>query len=370
MTFKINHSDPTPLYKQIEREILQKISSHELKPGELLGSNKILSIKFNVSLITIKKAVANLIKDGTLYSRVGIGTYVAEKKKNIVERSNHKTLGLVLRNLRHPFFSMIFDSLEEKAYQLGYNLLLSSSSNDVDREESQIEHFVKIGVDGLIIASLSQQYYGTPYLDQLNKQNFPYVMFSYIHNPDYWYIGSNHEFGGYLAGKHFVEMGYENIGFLNAGPNNLLGTQRLEGMKRALKEFSIPFLEKFVFNLEKEEYDKDRYDAGLKFGKYFLELKNRPEALFIYSDSASIGFERAVLESGLQIPKDIAIIGFDDIIAANYAPVPLTTIHQPVDKIGSLAVEIVHNRINSQPVGKRTILKPHLVIRDSCGHKK
>jgi DNA-binding LacI/PurR family transcriptional regulator len=84
----------------------------------------------------------------------------------------------------------------------------------------------------------------------------------------------------------------------------------------------------------------------------------------------AVGFENAMLEEGFEIPEDCAIVGFDGIEAAALASVPLTTIDQPVEKIGTLAVDIIHKRIEGSDIGNRTILKPALIIRESCGAKK
>ena len=92
--------------------------------------------------------------------------------------------------------------------------------------------------------------------------------------------------------------------------------------------------------------------------------------MFVYNDLSALGFERAVLDKGLRVPEDVAIVGFDDIKRGVVAPVPLTTIHQPTDEIGALAFEYLVRRIEGEEVPVRTILKPSLVVRDSCGASK
>ena len=154
----ININDPTPLYEQIERDILSKIKNGKFKPGDQLGSHHTLCQEYNVSLITVKKALANLTHKGLIFTRVGKGSYVSEKQLHKTKLDRHKTIGLVLRDLKHPFFSLIVHSIEKRAYELGYTLLLSSSAGDIEKEELQINHFRKLGVDGLIIASWLKKY--------------------------------------------------------------------------------------------------------------------------------------------------------------------------------------------------------------------
>lgn len=361
-----------PLYIQIENDIKRKIKDGSLKPGDCAGSHNELSKLYNVSIITIKRALSNLVNDGLLFSRVGLGTYVADENGKTLDLSRHKTIGLVLRDLKHQYFSLIVSSIEERAYELGFNLLLSSSANKIEKEESQIEHFRKLGVDGLIIASLALDYKATSYIKKLHRENFPYIMVSYIHDPEYWYVGSDHEFGGYLAAEHFIKLGYKNIGYMHVEKGNLLSEVRKNGYYRALTEYNKPYDSKLIFTseIENNEYGSDRFKLGYNFGKSFKKLDKKPDALLFYSDLTALGFEQAVIEEGLTIPDDIAIMGYDDILLSQFASIPLSTVHQPADKVGKSAVDIIQKRIEGSEVGNRTIFRPKLVIRDSCGAKK
>lgn len=368
----INYNDPTPFYEQIERDIKRKIDAGILKPGDNVGSLNYLCKEYSVSIITVKKAISDLVSKGVLITRVGKGTYVADPKKERVDFSKNKTIGLVLRDIKHPFFSLISDGIEERAYELGYNILLSSSSNKIEKEENQINYFRKLGVDGLIIASLSLEYKATDYIQRLHDENFPYVMVSYIHEPHCWYVGSDHELGGYIATEHLIKLGYKLIGYLHAGRSNLLSEIRKNGYSRALRDYGIPYDSRLIFYLEQPEVGEivDRYQQGYNFGKKFKNLEKKPEALFIYSDLVALGFQQAVLEEGIKIPDDIAIVGFDDVFFASYSKVPLTTVHQPAEKIGNIAVDVIDKRINKEDIGNRIILKPSLIVRESCGAKK
>ncbi len=372
MAKEIDFELRTPLYEQIVKDIRGKVERGELKPGEQIWTQQELAARYGVSLITIKNALAYLVNEGILYTRAGRGTFVAEKQTRKINLSPNKTLGLVLRDLKHPYFSLIVNSVEERAYELGFNVLLSSSSNDIEKEENQINHFRAMGVDGLIIASLSLEYRATEYIQQLHKENFPYIMVSYIHDPEYWYVGSDHEQGGYMATEHLINTGYRSIGYVHMGKGNLLSEVRKNGYYRALMEHDLPFYANSVHVLgsKNEEAGADRFHLGYQFGKRFKDLDQKPEALFFYSDVVALGFLQGAGEQQIRVPDDVAIVGFDDTIIARYASIPLTTIHQPVDEIGRLAVEILQKRIEKGDVGNRTVLRPTLVVRESCGARK
>lgn len=372
MSLGIDNNNPKPLYEQIADNIKDKIARGELKPGEQVASQNELVKEYGVSMITVKKALSNLVSDGTLFTRQGKGTFVSGRESKKVDLSAKKTIGVVLRDLKHSFFSMVVHGIEERTTELGYNLLLSTSSNNLEKEEAQIDHFRRLDVDGLIIASLSLQYQPTDYIQKLHRQNFPYVMVSYMHDPQYWYVGSDQEYGGFLATEHLIKLGYRKIGYLHAEKGNLLSEIRKNGFYRALTEYGVPYNGSFIYHLEpnKEKKIIDRYDQGYRFGKTFSQLKNKPEALFIYSDIAALGFEKALLEKGIRIPDDLAVVGFDDILQAAYSPVPLTTVHQPAEKIGRIAVDVMQKRISGEDVGNRSILMPSLIIRESCGSQR
>ncbi len=362
-------NDETPLYIQIKEDLKRKIISNELIEDEQVGSNSELAKYYKVSLMTVKKAIASLVGEGVLFTRIGKGTYVAPRKNWKLDHSKVRNLGLVIRNLTHPFFSMIIPSIERRANELGYNILLSSSSDDLAKEESQINHFKNLGVDGLIIASFSLEYRATKYIKELHDQSFPYVMISYMHEPEYWFVGSNHENGAYQATSHLAQLGYESIGYVHGGDKNILGEVRRIGYERAMVENDLPIDRRQIFYLDPLEYDMDRFESGVSIGKKFMKLKNRPRAMFIYSDSAALGFMSVLLDKGVSIPGEVAIVGYNDIQMAKYAAIPLTTIKQPVDEIGGVAVSTLHKRINNLPVDVRKLFNPSLVIRKSCGGK-
>ena len=175
-----------------------------------------------------------------------------------------------------------------------------------------------------------------------------------------------------MATEHLIRTGYKSVGYVQIGAKDILSDVRKNGYSRALSEFDIPYDPDFIFTLDPVNggIGVDRFQLGVQFGKEFKAAARKPEALFFYNDMSAIGFIQGAAEAGLHVPDDIAIVGFDDTTVARFAPVPLTTIHQPVDTIGRMAVEIIQKRIQRIAMGNRTVLKPLLVVRDSCGAKK
>jgi DNA-binding LacI/PurR family transcriptional regulator len=363
----IDLKNPTPIYKQIADDIRSQIASGKMKVGDEIGSHQELALRYDVSLITIRKAREILINEGILYTRVGKGTYVA-KNSGLSILSKQKMIGFVLRDLESQFFSRILYSVEKKISRKGYNLLVSSSANRIQREEDQIKHFLKLGVDGLIIVSLSSHYHAPPIIKKLERDRFPYVVVSYVVDKNICHVGTDQIKGGYIAGEYLINLGHIKIGFINSQHGSLLGEARKRGLILVHEKYGIEFNDKFVYELERsgEYYD---YSSGYQIGLNFAKANDRPEAIFAYNDLSAIGFEKGVLDQGLKVPQDVSIIGFDNIKRCITAPVQLTTIHQPIDKIGMLSVETLLKKIQGQKVKCRQILKPKLVVRESCQAK-
>lgn len=359
---------PVPLYLQIAEDISTKIVAGNLKVDDQLGSQQDLSREYRVSLMTVKKALSHLAHQGWVYGRVGKGSYVARQslvRPTVVNSS----IAIVLENLRSPFFSMVVQAVEDAAYRCGYNVLLSNSSGQTEKEERQIRHFREIGVSGLIIASLRHVYHATPTIQMLHREEFPFVMVSYMDDLEIPFVGTDHEEGACMATQHLLGLGYKRIGYLNAERGNLVGELRKKGFVRAMRLGGCAVESRFLFRMQVHGV-RDYYQGGYEIGRRFVKSPGqRPEALFVYNDSAALGFQKAVLEGGLRIPGDIALVGFDNIEQGEYAAVPLTTIQQPTARIGAKAVDVLIRTIERREVQCRTVLMPELVIRNSCGSR-
>lgn len=364
----IDLQKPTPLYKQIADDLRSQIETGKLVTGDQLPSQGELANVYEVSLMTIKKALTELIGYGLIYSRMGKGAFVAPRQSQL-NLNNGKVLGLVLRDLRSPFFSMIIHSVQAEAERRGYTLLLSNSADHEEREESQIARFRNMGISGMIIASMSYTHRATEPVLRLIESKFPMVMVSYIEDERISYVGIDNLEGAFLATKHLVDLGYSRIGYISGGRGNVLSTLRMEGYKRALKGAGLPVYRNNVFELPVRK-EWHYYDAARALGQEIIDLESRPEAIFAYDDMIALGLQQALLENSLRVPRDLAIVGFDDIEQVKLAPVPLTTIRQPVEEIGERAVGALVAQIDGRTEASRILLNPSLVVRESCGSKQ
>lgn len=361
----IDFTKPEPLYQQVVDHIKQKIRKGTLKPGDRIGSHSDLVREYKVSLITVRKALSELINEKVLYSRMGKGTYVADRPRSL-DFSEHVNIGLVLRDLNNPFFSRLVEAIEKHATRLGANLLVSTSSNSVEKENRQIRQYLDIGISGMILTSITSRSHVSPLVRKLHADNFPYVVVAYTDDEDINYVGADHEYGAFIATEHLIKTGYERIGYINSEKGYHLGEVRKVGYIRALQLHGNPYREEYHFRLRGRGNWLD-YESGYEIGEQVAQMSVPPDAIFAYNDLAALGFQRAVLDKGMKVPDDIALIGFDNIRRGVVCPVPLTTVDQRTEEIASKAIDMLMARINSENPPNRIILKPKLIIRESCG---
>lgn len=360
----IDQGASTPLYQQVALDIRRKIASGEMPVGTQLQPHREMAVSLGVSIMTINKALSGLVSEGLLHSRVGRGTFVALRPAD--NEAGAATLGFVLRDLSSPFFSLVAHAAQQRADELGYGLLFSSSSNRLDREEEQIRRFRDIGVGGLIIASMSRTYRISEPIQALQDAGIPYVMVSYTDGADVPFIGMDLDSAGYLAAQHLLAMGRRRIGYVSDKFGSIMCELRGRGYRRALEQAGLPVDPELQFEYPFEGEWND-YRSGYAVAERVTNLEAKPDAMFVFNDLGALGFQDGLLDRGVRVPEDIAIVGLDDIELAGRARIPLTTVRQPVDRIGAMAVDYILARLRREHPPVRQLLPPELIVRRSSG---
>ncbi len=200
----------------------------------------------------------------------------------------------------------------------------------------------------------------------LRKSDIPYIVINAYHgDPEINCIFTTNKQGAYAAVEYLIGLGHKRIATIHGSGNIQPGVDRLEGYKAALKKNGLPIKEELI--LDGNFYRKIAYEKMLKL----LELGELPTAVFIASDEMALGAIKAIREKGLEIPRDISIIGFDDNPMCTELFPQLTTVRQPISEMGRLAAEAIIRLINGKEKGGiKKSLDTELVIRDSCGSPK
>ncbi len=374
---KIDAGAPTPLYQQVANSLRRQIVDGTIAVGDQLPPHRRLAEDYGVSVITINKALAGLVSEGILNSRVGRGTFVAVRPAALAVtapwRGDHapsaggRSLGFVLRDLNSPFFSMLAHVAEERAHANGYGMLLLSSGNVSEREDTQIRRLLDVGVDGLVVVTMSRTTYQlSESLQQLQARRFPFVMVSYTVGDDVPFVGSDVDRAGELVGQHFATLGRRKLGYITDRFGSSAGDARSTGYRRTAREHGVPVDDAFVFEYPYEGEWND-YNSGRELGEYIARLSDRPDAMWVFNDLGALGLIDGLIAHGVRVPDDIAVVGYDGIALGARSPVPLTTVRQPVERIGAIAVDAVLAQARGEGPIRRRLVDPDLVVRASCG---
>ena len=366
----IDIRNPKPLYKQIHEDIISQIHSGKLRVGDKLETQHELVKTYDVSLITVKKALSDLISEGILYARVGKGSFIARRPAKI-DHSKHMTIAYILTDMDNPFYHSMVSHVESNLSKKDCNMMLYSSDNHRDREEAKIRSFIDMGVSGLILGSMSHSSFTSTLINELQEKDFPCVMVSYTEDPTMCFVGTDQVKGGFIATNHLIQTGYSDIGYVNGEEGNLIGEARKRGFIKAMAEHNLPVNENYLYRM-KVNGKRDDFKSGYDVGRELCNRSVRPRAMFIYNDLSALGFINALTEFKLKVPEDVAIIGFDDIAAGSTSNNRLTTVHQPTDKISKLAVKNLLRMIHGESVDphNKRFLIPQLIIRESCGERE
>ena len=276
-------------------------------------------------------------------------------------------VGLVVPDLLHPFFAEVAKSLARTLRTRGYSLIIASSEEDPEIEEQEVEHMVARRLDGLVVAAATTS---RALFDRLDKEQLAYVLidrsFSGLSAN---FVGMDDIAAGSLATQHLIDRGCARIAHIR-GRDDSTGTQRLEGYRRAMNAAGMAVLEKYV--ILRETVDTESRLQGYEAMQRLLAVKPRPDGVFCYNDPMAIGAMDAVLNAGLRIPDDIAIIGCGNLHYDDSLRVPLSSIDQQSrligERAGKLVLGMIQAKIRTKP--KSVVLEPQLVERASTARRK
>jgi LacI family transcriptional regulator len=324
----------------------------------------------NVSHTTVARALNNKsrIRKETKERILSIARGL-NYQPNFIARSlvmkRTKTLGLVITTIVNPFYTELAHGIERTAIGLGYNIILCCTHSDLSVEKQYIDMLKSKGVDGIIFTSAHIE---DPNIGGLAEEGFPIVLvnrrtYHPVVKEKVDYVGVDNIRGGFLAVEHLIKLGHKRIGVIGGSSESSVGFERLEGGKKALEAYGLEQMENYFLE---GDFLKD---SGYQGGKRFLKMAEPPTAIFATNDYMALGVYQAILEEGLKIPEEVALIGFNDIEFAAIRGIELTTIGQKKYEMGALSVKTLVEKIEGKKVGlsEEIILEPELIIRQTCG---
>ncbi len=270
-----------------------------------------------------------------------------------LRRGGTGTIGVLVPRLSDTVMALMYEAISRAAHRMGYFTIVASSGDDPEEEKKAAESLLGRRVDGLILA--------TSRLDdelpsQLRQQEIAHTLVLRTDGVSRSSLGDDEQ-GGYLATRHLIDLGHREIGLV-AGPSFTSSARdRQRGYRRALEEAGLPCREEWIcesgFGIESGE------EAGMRL----LSGADRPSAIFAVNDNLAIGVMSAAHRLKLIIPKDLSLVGYNDIPLVSRLPVPLTSVRVPFDYIAMQAIELLLAPQPPAELIQRTL--PTLMPRES-----
>jgi len=281
-------------------------------------------------------------------------------RPNFFARSLRKrrtfTLGVIAYEIGDGYSSSIIAGIENSARQKDYFFVTGVHRHDRELFERYSRLLLQRGAEGIITVDFNLAH----------SLSVPAVSIpGHIDNEGVTNIVLDHRHAAQLALKHLVELGHRKIAILRGHPDSADSHYRWNGVQEVAQDMGLELDPELVIQIDSTDSSPN---LGYPFGKRLVESKRPFTALFAYNDISAIGAIRAFQEAGLQVPRDVSVVGFDDIPGAAFHYPSLTTVRQPLRRMGELAVEMLISRIEGEKEYPREIaVQPEIVVRESTG---
>lgn len=325
--------------------------------------------KAGVSKSSVARALGNY---GSVSEEVRKRVLNAAKKigyePNQIARSlktrRTNTIGVIISDITTYFFTSVVRGIADVASQSGYDLVLCNTDEDPEKENKFLRVLASRNVDGLIISASGKN----TYLKKLIRAGLPVILLDRrIEGLGTTQLVVDNESGAYEAVTHLIRLGHRRIGIINGLANIQTSQERFNGYKKALQDNHIRLDPQLI------KYGDFKMAKAKEVTKELLDMKNPLSALFISNEAMIAGALLALKERNINIPEQIAIVGFDDPVWGQLLDPPLTAVSQPAYPMGTMACQTLLQKIN-EPGRERAsfeelVLKPKLIVRGSCGEK-
>lgn len=273
-----------------------------------------------------------------------------------LRNSESRLLLVLIPSISNPFYTDIINGIENIAIVNHYNILLCQTDSNPQRENIFFNMVKNKLADGIISMdpTVNKQK-----LNELARDHSIILCSEYEEGGSIPYVTIDSELAAYHAVKHLIKIGKKKIALINSDEKFLYARQRRKGYERALAEFGLPVRTEWIYNTQGLDFEH-----GVHAMRMLLQLNERPTAVFAVSDTLAIGALKEINNSGLRVPDDIAVVGFDKISFSNMTNPTLTTVAQPMYKMGYTAAKMLINSIKGNKV-ESVVLDHELVIRES-----
>ena len=316
-----------------------------------------------VSLMTVSRVVNN---KGDIAEATRENVLKAIEKLNytpnriarslVVNKSDF--IAIIVPDIANPFFSEMVKGAEKHARDMGYNIILGDTEGLVDNEIQCIDMAIGRKADGIILVAPRIK---EEVICQINELVPLIIIDRYVPNEDVIQVYVDNLRGAKEAVEYLIELGHRRIGFIS-GPRDVGNSlRREEGYRRALAHHGIPLDPDLVV------VGDFHYQSGYDSFDHFMQIEPRPTAIFASNDLMAVGVIQRARQRGLHVPRDVSVVGFDDIFLASVIDPPLTTVRHPMLEMGTRASALLVDRLDQRRDKQmKKVLENKLVIRKSA----
>ncbi len=282
-----------------------------------------------------------------------------------LRQQRSKTIGIIVPELVHYFFSTVISGVEDIAHKAGYNVIITQSNEQHEREVFNAQALYASRVDGLLV-SLASNTDDVDHLRNLYQKEMPIVFYDRASEDlNVSKVLIDDFKGGFLATEHLILQGCRRIAHLFGPPNLMISQQRSAGYKAALQKYQLPIDEQLIIPCEGATIEGGFFPTQ----SLLQRSTERPDGIFASNDITAIGAMKALKNAHVRIPHDIALIGFSDWQLSAFTEPALSSISQSGFQIGQRAAELLLDEIQApegqRPAPRTEILAPSLVVRAS-----
>ena len=285
--------------------------------------------------------------------------------RNLRNQKTH-TIGVIIPRLNSYFMSSVIAGLEKVVNSEGYTLLISQSSEEEQNEVASAKTMFNNRVDGLIV-SLANDTRSIAHFEPFLRKKIPLVFFDRVmESPNASSIVIDNQKAGYEATQHLIAQGCQRIVHVTAESLQNVYIDRLKGYKQALADNKIPFREELIMK------NSLSLENGRSVAETILKMKPRPDGIFAANDNSAVGCMLALMENGVRIPEDVAVVGFNNDPVSQVIEPKLTTINYPGTEMGEIAAHQLISHFKKVSLVQATnsiILRSYLIERASSLRK-
>ncbi|RIX59652.1 GntR family transcriptional regulator [Paenibacillus nanensis] len=346
-----------PKYELVKGYIMDHISGSQFRPHDRIPSEAELAEALDVSSITVRKALSDLVNEGMIYRVRGKGSFVADKKSETPNPMSRLVAFIISgTEIYDSSYMQIIKGIQSQLALHNYRLVIEFIENNVRQEDELISKINPSDYSGLLIYS-SDPNAAKSYLKLLKNERMPFVMLDRFPNgmPVNCIVCNNQD-GAYEATEYLLTLGHRRIGFAAYDFHLSSEVDRFNGYRNAMADSGVEEDDSIHF-LEKE----------LDYALLLPSIKDRElTALFCVNDRKALEAVEQLTALGVRIPEEISIMGFDDFAGSKFSKVPLTTVKQDFDALGSESAKLLLDLIDGNAVGSKKIMLPtSLVVRES-----